>query len=87
MSDALITGLIAIAVCLINNIFQARQTAKANDKTIALIQVKIDNLTAKVEAHNQLIDRTYRLEESTALQDAEIKRLNERIKIVEGKTA
>lgn len=87
MSDALITGLIAIAVCLINNFFQARQTAKANDKTIALIQMKIDNLTAKVEAHNQLIDRTYRLEESTALQDAEIKRLNERIKIVEGKTA
>lgn len=87
MSDALITGLIAIAVCLINNFFQAKQTAKANDKTIALIQMKIDNLTAKVEAHNQLIDRTYRLEESTALQDAEIKRLNERIKIVEGKTA
>lgn len=87
MSDALITGLIAIAVCLINNFFQARQTAKVNDKTIALIQMKIDNLTAKVEAHNQLIDRTYRLEESTALQDAEIKRLNERIKIVEGKTA
>jgi len=87
MSDALITGLIAIAVCLINNFFQAKQTTKANDKTIALIQMKIDNLTAKVEAHNQLIDRTYRLEESTALQDAEIKRLNERIKIVEGKTA
>lgn len=87
MSDALITGLIAIAVCLINNIFQTRQTAKSNDKTIALIQMKIDNLAAKVEAHNQLIARTYRLEESTALQDAELKRLNERIKIVEGKTA
>ncbi len=88
MSDALITGLIAIAVCLINNIFQAKQTEKTHNETVALIQYKIEELTRKVEQHNQVIERTYKLEESTALQEAELKRLNRRMEIVEGgKTA
>jgi len=85
MSDALITGIIAIAVCLINNYFQAKQTAKANDKTIALIEYKINELSDRVKQHNEVITRTYRLEESTALQDAELKRQNERLKILEAK--
>ena len=84
MSEALITGLIAIAVCVINNIFQARQTAKVHNETITTINFKIEALQRAVEKHNQLIDRTYRLEESTALQDAELKRINERLRIVEG---
>lgn len=85
MSDALITGIIAITVCLINNYFQAKQTAKANDKTIALIEYKINELSDRVKQHNEVITRTYRLEESTALQDAELKRQNERLKILEAK--
>ena len=84
MSDALITGIIAIVVCLINNYFQQKQTAKANDKTVALIEYRINELTRKVEAHNNLIERTFRLEENTALQDAELKRINRRLDIVEG---
>ena len=85
MSDALITGLIAIVVCLINNYFQSKQTAKAQDKTIALIEYKITELSDRVNKHNEVIARTYRLEESTALQEAELKRQNERLKILEAK--
>lgn len=84
MSEAIITGLVAIAVCLINNFFQQRAVTKQHNETIAVFNVKIDALQKTVEKHNQLIDRTYRLEESTALQDAELKRINERLKIVEG---
>lgn len=85
MSDALITGLIAIAVCLINNYFQARQTAKAHVTTITLIDYKIQELTETVKKHNQLVDRVYKVEKDTELQDAELKRLNKRMEIVEEK--
>ena len=87
MSDALITGIIAIVVCLINNYFQAKQTAKANDKTVALIEYRIQELTDKVNKHNNLIERTYHLEEQTALQEAELKRVNARLQAIEGRAA
>lgn len=87
MSEAIITGLIAIAVCLINNFFQQKSVAKQHDETIAVINLKIDALQRTVERHNQLIDRTYKLEESSALQDAELKQLNRRMEKVEGKAS
>ena len=62
------------------------RTAKANDKTVALIEYRINELSEKVQRHNNIIERTYKLEENTALQDAELKRLNKRLEIVEGKT-
>lgn len=87
MSEAIITGLIAIAVCLINNYFQQKSVAKQHDEVIAVINLKIDNLQHTVERHNQLIDRTYKLEESSALQDVEIKNLNRRVEKMEGKAS
>lgn len=88
MSEALITGIVAIIVCLLNNWFLMAKQKEATDKTVALIQLKLEELEKSVSKHNSVIERTYKLEESTALQDAELKRLNERLKIVEGgKTA
>lgn len=86
MSEALITGAVAIIVCIINNWVQMSRTAKVNDKTVALIEYRINELSEKVQRHNNIIERTYKLEENTALQDAELKRLNKRLEIVEGKT-
>lgn len=85
MNEALITGFVAIVVCVVNNFFQMKQTAKAHDKTVALIEYRINELSEKVQRHNNLIERTYKLEENTALQDAEIKRLNKRLEIMEEK--
>lgn len=88
MSEVIITGIVAIIVCLINNWAMMAKQKEATDKTVALIQVKLESLEKSVSKHNSIIERTYKLEESTALQDAELKRLNERLKIVEGgKTA
>lgn len=87
MSEAIITGVIAIAVCLINNYFQQKAVTKQHNETISIINVKIDALQKTVEKHNQLIDRTYKLEESSALQDAELKNLNRRMEKVEGKAS
>ena len=44
-----------------------------------LTQYRLDQLEKKVQAHNSLIDRTYRLEERTELQEEKIKVANHRI--------
>ncbi len=77
--EAIITGLVAIVVCMINNVFQGKEAKRQNNKTIALIDYKLNELTKRVDKHNNVIERTYRLEEITALQDERIKVANHRI--------
>lgn len=76
MSETLIASLISSAitllVCVINNHFQ-------NNKTSALIDYKITELTRRVDKHNNVIERTYKLEELTALQEEKLKVVNHRI--------
>lgn len=80
MSDAIITGIVAILVCIINNWVQFNKTRQETDKTVALIELRLSELSDRVGKHNQLVERTYHLESETAL-------LNERLKIMEGKSA
>lgn len=84
MNEALITGVVAIIVCIINNWVQMSRTKQQTDKTVALIEYKINELSETVRKHNQIVERTYKLEENTALQEAELKRLNKRLEIMEG---
>lgn len=53
----IITGLVAIVVCVINNIVQAQNIKTQNDKTVAVIQYQIQDLTKSVEKHNNLVER------------------------------
>ena len=59
------SGILAIAVCIINNKYQ-------NSKTLALIDLRLSTLEEKVDKHNNLIGRTYELEKLTALQEQKI---------------
>lgn len=70
--SSIITGIVALATCLITQ-------GVANRKTTALIEFKLDELTKRVDKHNNVIERTYKLEEQTALQDEKIKVANHRI--------
>lgn len=79
MSDAIVTGIVAILVCIINNWVQFNRTKQETDKTVALIQVKLDELSERVDKHNQLIERTYHLESDTAL-------IKQRLTALEGKS-
>ena len=79
MNEALITGAVAIIVGLISGFFQMKQVQKQNDKTVALIDYKLDELTKRVDKHNNVVERTYKLEELTALQEEKIKVANHRI--------
>ncbi len=79
MNEALITGAVAIIVGLISGFFQMKQVKQQNDKTVALIDYKLDELTKRVDKHNSVVERTYKLEELTALQEEKIKVANHRI--------
>lgn len=57
----------------------------ANRKSAALMEYRLEQLEHKVDLHNSVIERTYRLEESISLLEAEQHRQNERIKGLEGR--
>lgn len=76
--SSLISAGVAIVVCVITQYSQ-------NKKTVALIEYKIEQLTLKVDKHNNLIERTYKLEEQTHVQDEQIKVANHRISDLEEK--
>jgi len=65
---AVVSGGVAIIVCLITQL-----------STKSLIAYRIGELEKKVDAHNKLIERTYRLEERTEIQEEKIKVANHRI--------
>lgn len=53
---------------------------------IALIEVKIDTLSDRVDKHNNLIERTYKLEQDSAIHSEKISVANHRIDDLEKKT-
>ncbi len=55
----------------------------ANRKSAALIAYRLEELEKKVDKHNQVIERTYRLEEQEAILEEKIKVANHRIEDLE----
>lgn len=68
----IITGIVAITTCLITQ-------GMSNSKTRALIEYRLMELEKKQDRHNDVIERTYKLEEVTALHEEKIKVANHRI--------
>lgn len=54
------------------------------EKAIAVIDTKIDELSKRVEKHNNVVERTFKLEADMALVDEKIKVANHRIRDIEG---
>lgn len=73
---AVITEIVTLLVCIINNRTQ-------HSKTIALFDYKLGELTRTVEKHNNLIERTYELEKKVELHEEKIKVANHRIEDME----
>ena len=59
---ALVGAITSIIVCVINN-----------NKQNALILYRLEQLERKQDKHNNLIERTYRLEETAAIHDEKIR--------------
>lgn len=68
----LISGGVTLLVCLINNHYQRAAQDVKHAETITLIEYKLEQLTKQVEKHNQLIERTFILEEKVKVADHRI---------------
>ena len=53
--SSLISAAVTLAICLITN--HSQQT-----KTLALVEYRLNRIEEKMEKHNHVIERTYRLE-------------------------
>nr|DAQ22436.1 MAG TPA: hemolysin [Caudoviricetes sp.] len=76
MTDAVIVALLSLAGTLIGSYLSSRKSA-------ALLAYRLEQLEQKVQAHNNLIDRTYKLEDRVNVQEEQIKVANHRISDLE----
>ena len=79
MMEAIITGAVAILVCMINNFVQSKATEKQHNTTIALLEYKFDQLTHKVDLHNNAVERLYIVEQKLGIDEEKIAVANHRI--------
>ena len=79
MIEAIITGAVAILVCMINNFVQGKAAEKQHNTTIALIEYKLDQLTHKVDLHNNAVERLYVVEQKLGVDEEKINVANHRI--------
>lgn len=76
MNETIIVALITGGLALLGTL---GGSYLANRKSAALIAYRLEELEKKVQAHNNLIERTYKLEERTELQEEKISVANHRI--------
>lgn len=76
---------VAVITALITGAFALLGTYISNRKSAALMEYRIGQLEDKVDKHNQLIERTYRLEEDSKVQEEKIRVANHRIDDLERK--
>ena len=69
----------AIIVALLGLLGTLAGSYLANRKTTALVVYRLEQLELKVGKHNNLVERTYALEENAALMDERVKVVNHRI--------
>lgn len=76
--SACISAGVTLIVCLISNHGQ-------QEKTRELMEYKLDELTKRVDKHNNVVERTYNLEQELSVQKEQIKVANHRIEDLEKK--
>ncbi len=76
MTEAIIVALLSLAGTLIGSYLSSRKSA-------VLVAYRLEQLEKKVQAHNNLVERTYRLEERVELHEEKIKVANHRIEDME----
>ena len=70
--ESIIVACITGAVTLVGVIL-------SNSKSRAVMEVKLDALTAKVEKHNQVLERTYKLEQDMAVAKHDIEEIKGKV--------
>jgi sensor histidine kinase YesM len=72
MTDTVIVALLSLIGTLVGAYL-------ANRKSTALVVYRLEQLENKVNKHNQVIERTYKLEEQEALLEEKVRVANHRI--------
>ena len=68
----------SIIVACITGVVTLIGVILSNSKSRAVMEVKLDVLTSKVEKHNQVLERTYALEQDMAVAQNDIETLYRR---------
>ena len=79
MIETIITGAVAIIVCMINNAYQRKESEKQHNATIKLLEYKLDQLERKVDLHNNAVERLYIVEKKLGVDEERINVANHRI--------
>ena len=69
----------SIAVALIGGVVTLAGVILSNSRSRAVMELKIDLLSKRVEKHNTLVERTYKLEQDMALVKHDVESLEERV--------
>jgi len=77
---ALITGAITLVVCLINNRSQMNKVVAALDKNNALFVYRVEQLEKKVDKHNNVVERMFKVESDLKTAFVKIDELKEECK-------
>ena len=78
MTEGIIVGMLSLIGTLAG-------TYLANRKSSALIAYRLERLEKKVDKHNFVVERTFKLEEQTAVIEEKIKVANHRIEDLESR--
>ena len=68
----------SIVVALIGGAVTLAGVVASNSRSRAVLEAKVDELSRRVEKHNCLVERTYRLERDVALVRRDVESLEER---------
>lgn len=93
---AVITGVVTLTVCLINNYYSQRKMRSDSEKlitdiiakqqqSIAIIELKIDNLEKKQDRHNGAMEKIYDLEKLASNMQIIFNNIEKRLEHVEDK--
>ena len=69
----------SIAVALIGGVVTLVGVVASNSRSRAVMELKIDELSRRVEKHNSVVERTYRLEQDMAVVKRDVESLEERM--------
>lgn len=75
----------AIIVAVITGVLSLIGTWLSNRKSASLIAYRLSELEKRVEKHNKIVERTYKLEDAAHIIDERVKVANHRIDDLEKK--
>ena len=63
---SIVTGIFSLFGIIITNVLSNRKIEHQLETSMAVTNTKLEGLTKQVERHNQIIERTFKLEQAVA---------------------